>query len=277
MMKGLTVDEVRNGLEALLGRHKKARQLWRAEAASVIREEVVVTDQPDPGHFVYRYERGAAAAAPAGWTAVYDAKKTLTVTETPAEEASATPVVSVQTGAAGKPAAKPKTAAKRKPAVKRWSWRSPAGVQVLGYGFSPDGRRLGWVGKARTGGRRTLNIVDLGKPGKGRTVVTDREGTVLGDVMAFLPYSDKVIVPYGNYVMVSDLRGGNRTSFPLEADRGRREVFKGRQVEWLATTSDGLELLLAMGPPPAKKRKAGAEPDARPLVYWKVGLGVASF
>ena len=277
MKKGITVDEVRNGLEALLGRYKKAMDLWRAEAASVIREAATVTDQPAPGHFVHRYERGAPAAAPAGWTTAWDAKKTtLTVTEAPPEEVSATPMESAQPALAGKPAAKPKAAPKRKPLPKPWSWKSPAGVQVLGYWVSPDGRKLGWIGKSRSGSKRSLNLVDLGSR-KGWVVMTDPTGTVLGDVIAFLPHADKVIFPYENYVMVSDLRGGNRTSFPLESGRGPRVAFRGRQVDSLATTSDGLELLLVTVPPPPKKGKASAGEAASPHVYWQVGLGVGSF
>lgn len=245
MKKGITVDEVRNGLEALLGRYKKAKDLWQAEAASVVREEGTVSDRPAPGHFVYRYDRGPAPSAPEGWAVVLDAKrKTLKLT----------------VSGTGKP----------------WTWKSPAEAQVTGYWFSPDGRRLGWIAKSRSGKKRTLNALDL-RTRKGTVVMTDPAGTVLGDVMAFLPYAAKVVFPYGNYMMVSDLRGGNRTSFPPEVDLDRRDAFKGRQVESVATTADGLELLLITDETPAKKGKAGSGAADRRIVYRKVGLGIASF
>jgi len=267
MKKGITVVEIRNGLEALLKRYANAQLLWKARAEAVAKQDSAITDRVDPSFFVHRFERGAEPAPPEGWAAKWDPKrKTLTVTEVPPEPPGEIAVAAAR---------KPKT--KAKPARKPWSWKSPAEVQVLGYWWSPEGRLLGWIGKSRTGKRRTLNIVDLAKR-RSWVLLADPGGSVLGEVMAFLPRADKVVFPYEDYFAVSDLRGGVRNNFPLAGDPETKSVYRGREVEWMATTADGLEVVLAVNQPLPKARgktKVPAEPKR--LALWKVGLGVGTF
>lgn len=268
LKKGVSVDEVRNGLDTLLKRYRNAVRLREGNAGLVSTEDVTIVDAAHQDLFIYRSDRtGAGAPAPEGWKAEYDAKKkTLKLEQLPPPEE---PVATSKS-----PTGKPKKPAKPK-AVKLWKYSTPAGEQVLGWWWSPDGRALGWIGKAKSGKKRTLNVVHLGKQ-KAYATVTDYSGTLLGDVMAFLPGADKVVFPYEDFFAVSDLRGGNRNNIALRGDRSRKLAYKGKAVEWISSTADGLELAVGVDQPVVKKPKKG-EPVEKRTGVWKIGLGVSSF
>ncbi len=271
LKKGVSVEEVRNGLDALLKRYRNAQRLRRGNAGLVSTEDIAIVEAADAELFVYRAERdGRGASAPEGWKAEFDAKKkTLKIEQLP--QATDEPVAPTRTGtgaAGAKKPARPKT-------PKLWKYTTPATETVEGWWWSPDGQAVGWIGKGRTGKRRTLNVVHLVKQ-KAYATVTDYSGTLLGHVMAFLPSCDKVVFPYEDFFAVSDLRGGNRNNFALRGDRLRKLAFKGQEVEWIASTPDGLELTVGVNQPGPKKPKKGEVVEKRTGV-WKISLGVSQF
>ncbi len=254
--KGITSDEVRNGLQVLIKRHRKAQRFWKGNAAASMLEDQMIVDAAEPGYFLDRYEAGAAPAAPAGWEFTFDAKKrVLAIIEAPAPPS---PVVK----------------GKKAPAVgKPWKFRTPSDTRVLGYWTAPDGGLVLWLGVERDGHRRTLNGVNLRKH-KAWTVLGDPSGKLLGEVAAILPLADKIAFPFEDYFVISDLKGGNRVNFALARDRERKARFRGREVRWLAATPDGFELAIGVNQPPDRKPRKGETPDPR-IVIWKVTMGVS--
>ena len=250
LKKPLDVSEVRGGLESLDRQYANAKRLWAADAGTIVLEERggKLVEALDEGHFPLKAVRDQGANAPDGWEASFDVKKkSLAITRRPTD------------GAQGKP----------------WSFKAPSEAAVLGFWWSPDGKRLAWIGKSREGRRRTLNIVDLVKH-KSWEAVRDASGSVLGETVLFLPYCDKMVFPYEDYLAISDLRGGSRTNHQIKGDRTRR--FRGAQVEWIASSVDGLELAVAVTQPPpkggAKPKKGAPPPDAPRPAIWKLSLGV---
>jgi len=95
--------------------------------------------------------------------------------------------------------------------------------------------------------------------------VKDVSGKLLGETVLLLPYCDKMVFPYENDLAISDLRGGSRAHFQIKGDA--RHKFRGDQIEWIASSVDGLELAVAVAqaaPKAAAKPKKGAPPPRRP-------------
>lgn len=256
LKKELTVAEVKRGLEDLVRRYRNAQRLWAGNAGLVIIEDQTLVGAVDASRFVIRAERTPAPAAPEGWAFAFDDKrKTFAVTQ----------VLAAETPAAGE---KPKAGGPKKP----WTFKSPSDSQAVGWWWSADGSLLAWIGKSRESKKRSLQVLDLGAR-KSWTVITDPSGSVLGESVLILPHAGKLIYPFENYLAISDLKGGNRVNFLLRGDAEHKVKYRGRDVDFLASSSDGIEIAVAVRQTAPEKKGAADEPPA--LAIWKLGLALS--
>ncbi len=264
LKKELTVPEVKRGLEDLVRRYRNAQRLWDGNAGLVILDDQSFVGAVDASRFIVRAERTPSPVTPEGWSFTVDAKRgTFTV-------AQALPPVAADPAAKGK--------ARKTEAKKAWSFKSSSENQALGWWWSADGSLLAWIDKARGGHKRTLRILE---PATRKTwsVFTDPAGEVLGESVLILPHARKLIFPYKDFLAVSDLRGGNMVNFLLHGDKDHKVKFRGRNVEYFASSADGLEVAVAVRQGTAAKAPAKGKGDAEPapadLAIWKLGLAVA--
>ncbi len=249
----LIVPEVKQGLEDLLRRHRLAKNLWRSSPETVFVADVDIMATPEPSSYVFKAERSQRQLAPEGWQLDYNQKrKSFRLTEKP--PVSATDLT------AG--TAKRKSKARKK---KLWSYTNPSWSEVLGLWWSPDGRYLGWAAKSRKLKTREFRVLDL-KTRKAWRITRDSTGLSLGETMLFLPRAGKLVFPTGKFLVVSNLRGGNRVQLLVKGNRKLRATYRARKVDWLACSADGIELTVAVSQPVTKKSE---EPRH---MYWKFNL-----
>ena len=257
LKRGVTFPEVRHGLEDILRRYQLARSIWKSHPGRLFLQDYTVTGDFDSGQYITKSERGKASAAPAGWELAYNHKKqSFVLTETPPDPPP--------------PVAGKKTKAVKKKKKKPWTFRSPADADVLGVCWSPDARYLGWVDRPGGGSAKEIRVLDL-KERRMWQVIRDASGSYVGDSMLFLPRAGKIVFPYGYFLAISDLKGGNRVQLLVRGDKRQGAVFRSRNVEWLAATSDGVSLAAAVKQAPAKKTAKGAVAPPR-FMYWKFNL-----
>jgi len=259
LKKELTVPEVKRGLEDLIRRYRNAQRLWEGNAGLILIDDQTLVGAVDPSRFIVHAERTPDPASPEGWTFTVDPKrKTFTVTQ-------AVPVATPD----------PKVPAKKAAAKKPWVFKSSSEAQALGWWWAADGSLLAWIDKVRGGSKRCLRMLEPATR-KSWTVMTDPAGEVLGESVLILPHARKLIFPYRDFLAVSDLRGGNMVNFLLR-DKEHKAKFRGRNVEYFASSADGLEVAVAVRQPkPAGgKAKGAAETDPVPLAIWKLGLAVS--
>jgi len=263
-----SVSEVRRGLEEVLTRYAAARRLWRSPAGYVVADGVTLVGATDASRFFVQSRRGIVDAAPEAWSFEADLTKgSFVLKENPFPEAS---------GGGAIPAAKPKSAKtkNRNP----WIYRSSSQERVLGVSWSSDGNMLGWIGREKTGAtRRRVRVLDL-RTRKSWAVYSDASGKSLGEVMLFMPRGEKVVFPYGNYLVVSDLKGGNMIQMKIRDDElgSRDKSYSGPDVEMLACSADGLELFVSVPGAEKKANLSGKKENdaakARVVRTWKVNL-----
>jgi len=258
----LSVPEVRRGLEDLVSRWQTAKHFWATNPALAVARDIERTPVDDPVRYSWRAVKGGGQEVPEGWDLALDAKKGTFVLSEKREE----PV----------PPKDGKKAKASKVARKPWSYKSPVKYKVLGVWWSKDGTWLGWISREATG-RRRIDTLDLKKR---RNWAVTRESTkgTLGEVILFLPggeRSGKLVYASGNYLAISNVRGGDMAMVRMGS---KEKPFYGGGAEWIASSSDGIELMLAARFPekPAAKAKKGkaagaAMPPAGPE-FWRVNL-----
>jgi len=255
LKRGVTFSEVRQGLEDILRRYQLARSIWRSHPGRLFLQDYTITGDFDSGQYIAKSERGQASITPAGWDLAFNKKKkSFVLAEKPAEP----PLPS--------PGKKAKVVRKKKP----WTFRSPVDSAVLGVWLSSDARYLGWVARPGGGSVKEIRVLDL-KERRSWQVIRDASGGYVGDSMLFLPKAGKIVFPYGHFLAISDLKGGNRVQLLVRGDKKQGAVFRSRDVEWLAATSDGVSLAAAVRQAPAKKIVKGAAVSPR-IMYWKFHL-----
>ena len=249
LAKGPTVPEVRRGLEDLVSRWQMAKHFWVANPADTVARDIERAAADDPVRYSWRAVKGGGQQVPEGRELVVDEKNgTFVVTEKEEEPA------------AGK---------KAKKAAKPWSYKSPVKNKLVGVWWSKDGTWMGWISRDSTG-RKRIDTLDLKKR---RNWAVTRETTrgTLGEVILFLPggeRSGKLVYLSGNYLNVSNVQGGDMVMVRM-VPKGK--TFNGGGAGLIASSSDGIELMIAVAPAPSKKGKAASAEPAEPE-HWRVNL-----
>jgi tetratricopeptide (TPR) repeat protein len=284
LKKGISYPEVRQGLEDLLRRFHLARSIWKSHPGRIFFQDYSIAADFDSTQYLTSAGRGRISVAPKGWDLTFnDKRKNFILREKPAVAlapsaggTSAWPAGPAKQAmlapGAGKVSASlnPSRAGKRVSKRAAWVFRSPVESEILGIWWSSDSRYLGWVARARGGVAKEIRILDL-KERRSWQVARDQSGGYVGDTVLFLPRAGKVVFPYGYFLAISDLRGGNRVQFLVRADRKLGAVYKAKEVEWLAATADGVSLAVAVRQEGAKKDNEGKPVPAR-MMYWKFNL-----
>jgi len=246
--KGPTVPEVRRGLEDLVSRWQMAKHFWATNPALTVARDIERAPADDPVRYSWRAIRGGGQQVPEGWELAVDEKKgTFVVTEKRGE---------------------PTAGKKAKKTAKPWSYKSLAKYKALGVWWSKDGTWMGWISREATG-RKRIDTLDL-KTRRNWAVMRETAKGTLGEVVLFLPggeRSGKLIYVSGNYLNVSNVRGGDMVMVRMGS---KEKPFNGGGAELIASSSDGIELMLSARPA-AKKGKAAKAAPAEPE-YWRVNL-----
>lgn len=244
----IVAPEVRQGLQNLLRRYEVAETLWNSWPDEIFVTGAAIADEDDPAGYACLAERGKSHQPPEGWEIEFSDKAgTFRLREAPGSSTASS-------GA-------------QKPAVKKWSYGSPAGMRVGAAWWSLDGKYLVWSARSgRKGSRfREIRMLDV-VARKDWRVTKDDTGKLLGETVLYLPRSRKLVFPYGSYLVISDLRGGNRVQLEVRSSSKIGAVFRMDEVVWLASSGDGLDLAMAVKQPSRGK-------DAPPVVrYWRFNL-----
>jgi len=255
----LTVLEVRRGLEVFLRRNSLARRFWECHPARVQANEISLGNSVDPSRFIITAKAGEMGEAPPGWELKLDKKRKTFVVKQKKEESKAKE--------GDKKGGKKESAGKE--GKKEWSFRSSADCEVTGCWWSVDGAYLGWAARERGGSKRVLEVLDLKTHRKYR-VTSHPTGGAIGEILLFLPRSQKVVFPFRRYMVISDVRGGSQSLLKVRVP-GPGPSFSGGDAKWLSCSADGLEVSAGIKSQ-AKKGKKGAEAKADELDIWKVNL-----
>jgi tetratricopeptide (TPR) repeat protein len=247
-----TVPEVRRGLEDLVSRWQMARHFWATNPALTVARDIEKVAVDDPVRYSWRARKGGGGTAPEGWELSIDAK---------------TGVLSVAQKLPAPEDGGKKKSVKKKP----WTFKSPSRYKALAAWWSRDGTWLAWISREATG-RKRIDSLDLVKR---RNWAVTREATkgIFGEVLLFLPGGERsgtLIYASGSYIAVSNVRGGDMVMIRIGE---KKTPFNGPGTQLLASSSDGIELMLSCLPPakPAGKKAKAPVEEPKPE-YWKVNL-----